>query len=333
MLPIGYFCLKISEKRRLIHPPWCCRRFTEEVFSGHCFLAPADRPGANTVQPYSHYNIAVGSHFVSSSYSEMPQVQYWRTKKRKKGTLDKKDGMYGDQTGVCHGKLLPGEVWVIGMCQSRGKWVPWGVFSCCARGAEGRKSICNPYLSVMSSVCTAQGMEGCSVLQARGCSSPGLLCAAHSAWGLNPVTSEQTSRKSGYGKEGGGRACWAAGDQGGRGGEGGKVPSQGKLMLGDGSHSQGMGAAAAARDMESRSSVAKSRGTEGSPLFYIHHLCHLLPWSSPAPRSAVNHARDSQELGWNLVVFWWVQRALGGEGSSAEGALSLFHSLAHTKST
>lgn len=44
--------------------------------------------------------------------------------------MDKRDGMYGDHTGVpatdSHGKMLPGEVLVIGMSQSKGKWVPWG---------------------------------------------------------------------------------------------------------------------------------------------------------------------------------------------------------------
>lgn len=58
--------------------------------------------------------------------------------------------MYGGHSGVpatdSHGKMLPGEVLVIGMSQSRGSL---GVFSCCARVAERRKSIYNAYLAVL----------------------------------------------------------------------------------------------------------------------------------------------------------------------------------------
>lgn len=71
--------------------------------------------------------------------------------------------MYGGQTGVCaidcHGKMLPEEILVIGISQSRGKWVSWGVFSRSARVAEGRKSISNAYWAVIE-LCVYSTGEG-----------------------------------------------------------------------------------------------------------------------------------------------------------------------------
>lgn len=55
--------------------------------------------------------------------------------------------------------MLPGEVLVIGISQSRGEWVPWWDFSCCARVQEGEILFTMHIWLSLSSVCAAQVME------------------------------------------------------------------------------------------------------------------------------------------------------------------------------
>lgn len=72
--------------------------------------------------------------------------------------------------------------------------------------------------------------------------------------------------------------------------------SQRKANAGGWFSFQGVGIAVA-RDMEGRTSVPNSRNTEVSPLFYIHHSCHLLSQSSPATGFIFNHAGGQQRVG------------------------------------
>lgn len=147
--------------------------------------------------------------------------------------MDKRTGMYGGQTGDCatdcHGKMLPGEVLVIGMSQSRGKWVSWWIYHAVQRWQKGENLLPMHIWLSLSCVCTAQVMEGCSALQPL--SSLGLLCAASECLGAELNYLSPNFRQSGYGKEGGGSACWAAGDQGGREGKGENVQSQRKAKV------------------------------------------------------------------------------------------------------